>query len=202
MRWALVSILASAAIAAALVLALHARADHAAAVASSASSSGQASIGGPFQLVDQNGQPVSDKDMLGKPTVMFFGFTYCPDVCPTTLAQITNWLDVMGPDADKLNVVFVTIDPERDTSAQLKTYLSSFDKRIRGLTGPPAAIAQMAKEYRVYVHKEPLPGGGYTMDHSATIYLFDRKGRFVSPLVYTQPSATAVATLEQLVKGT
>jgi protein SCO1/2 len=132
---------------------------------------------------------------------MFFGFTYCPEVCPTTLAQITNWLADMGPDANRLNVVFVTIDPERDTPGQLKRYLSSFDQRIRGLTGTSKAIDQMAAEYRVYVHKQPLPGGSYTMDHSATIYLFDREGRFVGPLVYTQPSAVAVPVLKRLVKS-
>src|SRR3954467_156734 len=95
-------------------------------------------IGGPFNLVDQKGRPVSQNDLLGKPTVMFFGFTYCPEVCPTTLAAITLWMEHLGKDADKLNVVYVTVDPERDTPEQMALYLSSFDPRIRGLTGTTA----------------------------------------------------------------
>ena len=162
----------------------------------------QASIqmGGPFHLVDQNGRAVSDRDLLGKPTVMFFGFTYCPDVCPTTLADMTAWLKALGPDADRLNVVYVTIDPERDTSARLKAYLTAFDPRIRGLTGSPQAIAEAAHDYNVYYQKVALQGGEYTMDHSTIIYLMDAKGHMAELVQYGTPNDQVVASLKRLLK--
>ena len=156
-------------------------------------------IGGPFRLVDEEGQPVTQADLLGKPTVMFFGFTYCPEVCPTTLAELTTALKALGRDADRLNVVFVSLDPERDTPAQLKTYLSSFDPRIRGLTGDQTAVDAMAKAYRVYHKRVPLEGGGYTVDHSSAVYLFDSKGRFVDPIGYGNPPERTLAQLKKLV---
>jgi len=157
-------------------------------------------MGGPFQLVDQNGRPVSDRDLLGKPTVMFFGFTYCPDVCPTTLADMTVWLKALGPDADKLNVVYVTIDPERDTPARLKSYLTAFDPRIRGLTGTPKAVAQAAHDYNVYYQKVALQGGEYTMDHSTLIYLMDASGHTAELVQYGTPNDQVVASLKRLLK--
>jgi protein SCO1/2 len=169
----------------------------------SAAPSAPASIqmGGPFRLVDQNGRTVTDKDILGKPTVMFFGFTYCPDVCPTTLTDMSAWLRALGPDADRLNVLYVTIDPERDTSDRLKSYLTAFDPRIRGLTGSPAAIAQAAHGYNVYYQKVPLQGGTYTMDHSTLIYLIDAKGR-VDLVPYGTPRDQVVASLKRLLHPT
>ena len=157
-------------------------------------------MGGPFQLVDQNGRPDSDRDLLGKPTVMFFGFTYCPDVCPTTLADMTVWLKALGPDADKLNVVYVTIDPERDTPARLKSYLTAFDPRIRGLTGTPKAVAQAAHDYNVYYQKVALQGGEYTMDHSTLIYLMDASGHTAELVQYGTPNDQVVASLKRLLK--
>ncbi|HEX4180821.1 MAG TPA: SCO family protein [Caulobacteraceae bacterium] len=156
-------------------------------------------MGGPFHLVDQNGQVVTDKDLLGKPTVMFFGFTYCPDVCPTTLADMSAWLKALGPDADKLNVVYVTIDPERDTAQRLKSYLTAFDPRIRGLTGTPQAIAEAAHDYNVYYQKVALQGGEYTMDHSTLIYLMDAKGHMAELIQYGTPRDQVVASLRKLV---
>jgi protein SCO1/2 len=158
-------------------------------------------MGGPFQLVDQNGHAVSNRDLLGKPTVMFFGFTYCPDVCPTTLTDMSAWLKALGPDADKLNMVYVTIDPERDTPARLKSYLTAFDPRIRGLTGSPAAIAQAAHDYDVYYQKVPLQGGEYTMDHSTLIYLMDAKGHMTELVQYGTPRDQVVASLKRLVRS-
>lgn len=158
------------------------------------------SLGGPFVLTDQFGRRVTDRDLRGKPTLMFFGFTYCPEVCPTTLAAMTSWLKTLGPDADKLNVVYVTIDPERDTPKQLRLYLSSFDPRIRGLTGTPAEIAKIAGEYRVYYQKIPLQGGGYTMDHSSAIYLMDARAAFTGVITYQEPPAQALAQLRALVR--
>ncbi|WP_374343810.1 SCO family protein [Phenylobacterium sp.] len=161
---------------------------------------GTVKLGGPFSLVDQNGATVTDRDLRGKPTAVFFGFTYCPEICPTTMAHMTKWMQALGPAADKLNVVFVTVDPERDTPEQLKLFLSSFDPRIRGLTGSPDAVAKAAKAYRVYYRKVPLEGGGYTMDHSTPIYLFDAKGRFVEPIGYNFPPERGLAQLKKLLK--
>lgn len=161
---------------------------------------GAVKIGGPFQLVDQDGRTVTDRDFSGRPTAIYFGFTYCPDLCPTTLAALTGWLKALGPDADRLNLAFVTIDPERDTPKQLKAYLSSFDHRIRGLTGSPAQVAQIAREFHVYVAKVPLPGGGYTMDHSSAIYLMDAKGRFRGVITYEASATQALEELRVLVR--
>lgn len=158
-------------------------------------------IGGPFNLVDMNGKPVTEKSLLGKPTAIFFGFTYCPEVCPTTLTDLTVWLKMLGPDADKLNVVFVSVDPERDTPEQLRLYLSNFDPRIQGFTGTPDAVAKAAKAYRVYYQKVPQDGGGYTIDHSSSVYLFDAQGQFVAPIAYQSPPDRAVHQLEALVAG-
>lgn len=157
-------------------------------------------IGGPFQLVDTNGQPVTDKSLLGKPTAIFFGFTYCPEVCPTTMAEMTAWLKALGPDADRLNVVFVSVDPERDTPEQLKLYLSNFDRRIQGFTGTPEAVAKTAKAYRIYYQKVATDGGGYTLDHSSAIYLFDAKGRFVEPIGYGGPPERGLDQLKALLR--
>jgi protein SCO1/2 len=156
-------------------------------------------IGGPFDLVDQTGRRVTDRDLRGKPSLIAFGFTTCPDVCPTTLAHMTTWLKALGPAGDRLNVVYVTVDPERDTPQQLRAYLSAFDPRIRGLTGSAPAIAQIAREYRVFAQKVPLAGGGYTVDHSAVLYLMDARGRFVRPLGFDQPDAVALPALRRLV---
>ena len=138
-------------------------------------------IGGPFRLVDQDGRAVSDQDMKGKPFLVFFGFTHCPDVCPATLFDVSEVLSKLGPDGDRVGALFVTVDPERDTPAKMKDYLSSFDPHLRGLSGDAEAIAAIQKAYRAYSKKIPLADGGYTMDHSALVYLMDKEGRFVAP---------------------
>src|SRR6201989_3640750 len=140
-----------------------------------------AAIGGPFQLTDQAGQSVTDGDLKGKPTLIFFGFTHCPDVCPTSLFEISEVLRALGKDADKVNAYFVSVDPERDTQAAMKDYLSSFDPHLKGLTGDPESVAKVLSAYRVYAKKVPLKDGDYTMDHTALIYLMDREGNFVAP---------------------
>lgn len=164
---------------------------------SSAPTLQQAAIGGPFKLVDQNGKPFTDKDLKGKPFLVFFGFTRCPDICPTSLFEVSEILRNLGPDANKMSAVFISIDPERDTPAVLKDYLSSFDPHLRALTGSPAAIAATAKEYRAYYKKVPLDEGDYTMDHSALVYLMDKQGRFVAPFNIKQPPALAAAELRK-----
>ena len=163
---------------------------------------GVASIGGPFTLVDDTGKPVSDKTLAGKPYAIYFGYTYCPEVCPTTLFDLTRWIKKLGPDADKLNYVFVTVDPERDTPKLMHAYLASFDKRIRGFTGTPAQIAKIAGEYRVYYKKVPTSDGGYVMDHSSMIYLMDADETFDSIIPYQENDASAVAKLKGLISST
>jgi protein SCO1/2 len=140
-----------------------------------------AAIGGPFQLTDQAGQAVTDQNLKGRPTLIFFGFTHCPDVCPTSLFEMSEVLKAMGKDADRVNAYFVSVDPERDTAAAMKDYLSSFDPHLKGLTGDAEAIAKVLSAYRVYAKKVPLKDGDYTMDHTALIYLMDRDGHFVAP---------------------
>ena len=155
-------------------------------------------IGGPFTLVDDTGAPVTEKTIAGKPSVMYFGYTFCPDVCPTTLLDLSRWIKKLGPDADRLNYVFVTIDPERDTMQSMHAYLSSFDKRIRGYTGALAEIARIAKEYRVYYQKVPTEDGGYTMDHTAVLYLIGPDGKLVTVIPYQEDDTSAIAKLKNL----
>ncbi|WP_430418187.1 SCO family protein [Phenylobacterium sp.] len=155
-------------------------------------------IGGSFTLVGVDGRPVTERDLLGKPTAIFFGFTFCPEVCPTTLAVMSQALKDLGPDAARVNVVFVSVDPERDTPDRMKLYLSNFDPRIRGLTGSLAQVDAAAKAYRVYHQKVATPGG-YTVDHSSAVYLFDRKGTFVEPIRYGASADEIVARILPLV---
>jgi len=154
-------------------------------------------IGGPFTLTDQDGRAFSDRDLAGKPYLVFFGFTHCPDVCPTTLFDVSEVMRNLGPDADKTAALFISVDPERDTPAVLKDYLSSFDPHVRGLTGEPAQLAAVFKEFRVYYKKVPLEGGDYTMDHSALVYLMDKGGRFVAPFSLKRAPEAAAADLRR-----
>jgi protein SCO1/2 len=156
-----------------------------------------ASIGGPFQLTDQAGQTVTDKNLKGKPTLIFFGFTHCPDVCPTSLFEISEVLRAMGTDADRVNAYFVSVDPERDTAAAMKDYLTSFDPHLKGLTGDADAVAKVISGFRVYAKKVPLKDGDYTMDHTALIYLMDRDGKFVSPFNLKRKPEEAAADLKR-----
>lgn len=156
-----------------------------------------AAIGGPFQLTDQNGKAVTDKNLKGKPTLIFFGYTHCPDVCPTSLFEMSEVLRAMGKDADKVNAVFISVDPERDTPATMKDYLSSFDPHLEGLSGDPAETAKVITSYRVYAKKVPTKDGDYTMDHTALIYLMDREGRFVSPFNLKRSPEEAATELKR-----
>ena len=155
-----------------------------------------AAIGGPFQLTDQAGQIVTEKSLQGRPTLIFFGFTHCPDVCPTSLFEISEVLRAMGSDADRVNAYFISVDPERDTDAAMKDYLSSFDSHLKGLTGDPDAVAKVISGFRVYARKVPLKDGDYTMDHTALIYLMDRDGHFVSPFNLKRTPEEAAADLK------
>jgi protein SCO1/2 len=156
-----------------------------------------AAIGGPFQLTDQAGQAVTENNLKGRPSLIFFGFTHCPDICPTSLFEISEVLRAMGKDADRINAFFVSVDPERDTAAAMKDYLSSFDPRLKGLTGSPEAVAKVISGFRVYARKVPLKDGDYTMDHTALIYLMDRDGKFVAPFNLRRSPEEAAADLKR-----
>jgi len=143
---------------------------------------GPSAIGGPFTLTDESGKPITEAALKGHPSLVFFGYTHCPDVCPTALFDMSEVLRALGPDAGRTAALFITVDPERDTPAVMKDYLSSFDPHLRGLTGSDAAITAVEKEYRVYAKKVPTgQGDDYSMDHTALVYLMDKEGRFVAP---------------------
>jgi len=143
---------------------------------------GPSAIGGPFTLTDESGKPITEAALKGHPSLVFFGYTHCPDVCPTALFDMSEVLRALGSDAGRTAALFITVDPERDTPAVMKDYLSSFDPHLRGLTGSDAAITAVEKEYRVYAKKVPTgQGDDYSMDHTALVYLMDKEGRFVAP---------------------
>jgi protein SCO1/2 len=156
-----------------------------------------AAIGGPLSLEDQNGKSFTDAQMKGHPFLVFFGFTHCPDICPTTLFDMSQMMKALGPDADRVGVLFITVDPDRDTPKVLKDYLSNFDPRLRGLTGDQAQIDTAIKEYRVYAKKVPLENGDYTMDHTAIVYLMDKDGRFVAPFNMSRTPEAEAADLRR-----
>jgi cytochrome oxidase Cu insertion factor (SCO1/SenC/PrrC family) len=166
-----------------------------------AQGSGVALVGGPFTLTDHNGREVTEKTFLGKYMLIFFGFTFCPDVCPTELQVITAALDEMGPAGEKIQPLFITVDPERDTPEVLKAYVSNFGPRLIGLTGTPEQVAAAAKAYRVYYAKVSNSGSAadYMMDHSTIIYLMGPDGRFVKHMTYTTDAAKLAAELKKTV---
>ena len=155
--------------------------------------------GGPFNLVDQTGTPVTEAALKGHPSAMFFGYTFCPDICPTTLYDMTELMGELGPDADKLKVYFVTVDPERDTQAVMAEYLSAFDPRFTGLTGSREEIDRIIAAYRVYARKVERDDGPYLMDHTATVYLLDGEGALAGTLDYHEATETALAKLKRLI---
>ncbi|MFG1422427.1 SCO family protein [Roseixanthobacter liquoris] len=156
-----------------------------------------ATIGGPFQLVDQTGAAVTQDALKGKPSLIFFGFTHCPDVCPTALFEMSEVFAALGPDGDKLQAYFITVDPERDSPEVMKSYLSSFSPQLKGLTGTPEQVDAVKRGYRVYSKKVPLEGGDYTMDHTAVVYLMDKTGAFVAPFNLKRSPAEAAADLRR-----
>jgi protein SCO1/2 len=161
----------------------------------------QPSIGGPFTLTDQNGKPFSSESLKGKPTLIYFGYAFCPDVCPTSLLLMETAVEQLGPDAPKkVNLVFITVDPERDTPELMKGYVENFGPTFIGLTGTLDQIAQVARAYRVYYQKvPPKDGAPYLMDHSSIVYLLDRNGRFVTHFTHEAKAETiAKAVARQL----
>ena len=158
-------------------------------------SAGGSGVGGPFALTSQDGETVTQQVLQGHPTLVFFGYTHCPDVCPATLAEMSAVFKALGSD-EKARALFITVDPERDTPVVLKDYLTSFDPRITALTGPPAAIASVEREYKVYAKPVPDRDGTYTMDHTAITYLMDKNGAFVGAFDLDQPAKQAAAELK------
>ncbi|WGF87196.1 SCO family protein [Marinivivus vitaminiproducens] len=161
-------------------------------------STGVADIGGPFRMVDEDGNPVTEAVLAGKPSVVFFGFTSCPEVCPTTLADMSGLIERMGEQARSLNFVFVSVDAGRDTPERVRSYLSAFDPQIMGLTGDEEQVAAITKAYRVFYRKVPLENGDYTVDHTASVYLMDAQGAFFGTIDYHEAADTAVQKLERL----
>ncbi|GLK85044.1 SCO family protein [Ancylobacter defluvii] len=155
----------------------------------------QASVGGPFTLVDQDGQTVNQESFKGAPTLVFFGFTHCPDICPTTLFEMSQLFEYLGEDARKVQGLFITVDPERDTPEVMKSYIGSFHPSIQALTGTPEQVAATIKAYRAYAQKVPGQNGDYTMNHTAIVYLMDKDGNFVAPFDLKRPPAEAAKVL-------
>jgi protein SCO1/2 len=153
--------------------------------------SNPAAISGSFALVDQNGKAVTERDVAGRPYLVFFGFTHCPDVCPTTLFQMSEMLKAMGEEGRNLQALFISIDPERDTREALKNYLSSFDERIVGLTGTAASVEAAVRAFRAYARKVPTNDGDYTMEHTAYVYLMDKNNRLVGTVNLKRPPEEA-----------
>lgn len=151
-----------------------------------------------WQLVDHNGRAVRPQDWLGRPAMVFFGFTWCPDVCPTTLSEISGWLDDLGTDGDPLTVALISVDPERDTPQVLADYLSNFDDQIIGLTGPADQIARVAEDFRITYRKVPRDEGDYTMNHSAGVYLFHADGRFASIIDFHEDRRFALPKIRRI----
>jgi len=160
-----------------------------------------APLGGEFSLIDQRGQPVTEAIFRGKPSVTLFGFTHCPDVCPTGLMEMAKWAEELGQDADKLSFVFVTVDPERDKPQVLGDYISAFSPRIVGVTGEPDAVNAMTKDYKIYSRKVPVEGGDYVMDHTASMILQDANGNFAGTIATGEAHETGLAKLKKLVAG-
>lgn len=158
---------------------------------------GGSAIGGAFALEAPDGHVVTDRDMAGRPYLVFFGYTHCPDVCPATLSDLTALYKELGPDGAKVNALFVSVDPERDTQAAMKDYMSSFDPHIIGLAGTPEQTKAIEAAFRVYAKKVPDKDGSYTMDHIAITYLMDKTGRFVGAFNLDRPVKEAAVDLRR-----
>jgi protein SCO1/2 len=154
-------------------------------------------VGGPFKLIGDDGQPISDATFKGKPYLIYFGYTHCPDVCPTTLFELSEVMKALGKNANHTAVLFVTIDPERDTAAVMKDYLSNFDRHLMGATGDPKTVRAVEKEFNVFAQKVPAKDGDYSMNHSSEIYLMDKQGHFVEAFDLKRKPKVSAAELRK-----
>jgi len=164
--------------------------------------------GVPFALTAQDGKPITESAFrTGKPTALFFGFTHCPEICPTTVYELTGWMNTVDPDKSKIQAYFVSIDPRRDTPELLNTYLTNASDRVVGITGDPAKVEAMARGFKVFFEKVPSDtknpdGPDYTMNHSASVFLLDGNGRFVGTIDYGENPDVAVQKLKNLIART
>ena len=158
-------------------------------------------IGGDFRLAASRGGVVDSKDLAGKPYAIFFGFTHCPEVCPTTLYEMSSALDKLGDAAKDFRVFFVTVDPERDTAEGMRNYIANFDPRMEALVPTVEELPKLASDFRVYFAKAPTSDGGYTMDHTASVFLFDREGQFSGTIAFGEAAEMRMAKLRKLVGG-
>lgn len=160
-----------------------------------------AEIGGPFTLAAARGGMVDSASLRGTPYAIFFGFTHCPEVCPTTLYEMSSMLEKLGPEAKDFRVFFVTVDPERDTAEMMRDYIANFDPRIEALLPSPDELPKIAADFRVYYAKVPVSGGSYTMDHTASVFLMDEEGRFAGTFAYGEAREVREAKLRKLLAG-
>jgi protein SCO1 len=160
-----------------------------------------AQLGAPFNLTDQDGAPITEAALSGHPSVLFFGFTHCPEVCPTTLFEMAGWLKTLGDDGKDLRVFFISVDPERDTPEVMKGYTAAFTDRITGITGNPDEVEKLLKSWKIYAKKVPTENGDYTMDHTASVMLLDRDGRLKSTIDYKESPDVALKKLRLLIAG-
>ncbi|MBX3576368.1 MAG: SCO family protein [Rhizobiaceae bacterium] len=161
-------------------------------------STGTARIGGPFQLTSHKGEVFNNAKLAGKPYLVFFGFTFCPDICPTTLFELTDLMAEMGPAADRITPILITVDPERDTQGVLAEYMTAFDPRIVALRGSATETDAAAKAFAAFYAKVPTENGSYTMDHTAGVYLMDSAGQFAGTLDMDEPRDVRLTKLRQL----
>lgn len=156
-------------------------------------------VGGPFRLTSHKGETIDNARLAGKPYLAFFGFTHCPDVCPTTLSELTELMTTLGPAADRLNVLFITVDPERDSQDLLAQYMTSFDPRILALRGDRAQTDAVVKAFAAYANKVPMEGGQYTMEHTAGVYAMNADGRFAAMLDMHEPREVKLQKLNRII---
>jgi protein SCO1/2 len=155
-------------------------------------------FGEPFTLVDMKGEAITEEAFRDAPSAVFFGFTFCPEVCPTTLVELDGWLKELGPEGEKINAYFVTVDPERDTPEIMKSYVSNVSDRIVGISGEPEKVHAMARSFGIYWKKVELENSDYTMDHTASILLLNRHGDFAGTIAYGENPTNAIAKLKRL----
>ena len=160
----------------------------------------EAPYGAPFQMTDMNGQPITEAAFLGHPSAVFFGFTHCPEVCPTTLFEMKGWFDKLGDEGKDIKAYFISVDPARDTPQLLKDYVSNVTDRVTGITGTEESIAALAKAWGVYYKKVDTSGGDYTMDHTALVFLLDSKARFHGTIAYGEKPENALEKMKRLAK--
>lgn len=155
-------------------------------------------LGADFDLIDHNGEPITQAALEGQPTLLFFGFTRCPEVCPTTLYEMAGWLNALGDEGGAIKAFFVSVDPERDTPEIMKGYAEAFTDRVIGITGDPDEVARLVAGWHVYAAKIPTDDGDYTMDHTASVFLIDETGAFKGTIAYGENAETAIAKIRRL----